>query len=260
VERRDTPTKRVGYVLSRRLGLAQHRYIIASTRPNHLADDVALSPDRRFWQDSKATCAKDEGCFPIAHLKSAAMDVIVHTWTMEADMPIPARENLQEIGPGPLIVDADRFAGGNRRRLSGPGMRTFLNIADVWGLGESDRLRVLGFPGRSTYYGWVSRARSGENLELPVDTLLRISAILGIWKALRILFESDAEGIEWLTGPNDAPTFGGQPPMHLVTSGTQDGIMIVRRYLDGMRGGLFAAPNAADTDFRPLTDDDIVFA
>src|SRR3546814_2369628 len=87
----------------------------------------------------------------------------------------------------------------------------------VWGLSEGDRLRVLGFPGRSTYYGWVSRARAGQDLELSVDTLLRISAVLGIWKALRILFDTDAEGVAWLTGPNDAPTFGGQPPMRLVT-------------------------------------------
>ena len=175
-------------------------------------------------------------------------------------MPIPAREQHQAIEPGPFILEADRFSGGNRRRLSGPGMRTFLGIADVWGLGEADRLRVLGFPGRSTYYGWVSRARAGQDLELSVDTLLRISAVLGIWKALRILFDTDAEGVAWLSGPNDAPTFGGQPPMRLVTAGTQDGLMLVRRYLDGMRGGVFAAPNAADDDFKPLTDDDIVFA
>ena len=45
-----------------------------------------------------------------------------------------------------------------------------------------------------------------------------------------------------------------------MTAGTQDGLMLVRRYLDGMRGGVFAAPNAADADFKPLTDDDIVFA
>ena len=96
-------------------------------------------------------------------------------------MPIPAREQHQASGPGPLIPEADRFAGGNRRRLSGPGMRTFLAVADVWGLSEADRLRVLGFPGRSTYYGWVSRARAGQDLELSVDTLLRISAVLGFW-------------------------------------------------------------------------------
>jgi hypothetical protein len=32
----------------------------------------------------------------------------------------------------------------------------------------------------------------------------------------------------------------------------------VRRYLDAWRGGVFAAPNAADKDFTPYSDDDIV--
>src|SRR3546814_13378783 len=97
------------------------------------------------------------------------MDTIVHFWTTEFEMPVPTRQQHQAIGPSPLVLEADRFAGGNRRRLSGPGMRTFLGIANVWGLSEGDRLRVLGFPGRSTYYGWVSRARAGQDLELSAN-------------------------------------------------------------------------------------------
>ncbi len=174
-------------------------------------------------------------------------------------MPNTARRVERDIGAGPRILDASRFSGENRRRLSGPGMRTFLNIADLWGLSEAERLRVLGFPGRSTYHGWASRARAGQEIALPVDTLLRISAVLGIHKALRILFETDEEGIAWLQGPHDAPTFGGGPPLALLTSGTQDALMLVRRYLDAMRGGVFAAPNEADRDFTPYRDDDIVF-
>lgn len=60
-------------------------------------------------------------------------------------------------------------------------------------------------------------------------------------------------------GPDDAPTFGGRPPMHLVTSDALDGLMLVRRYLDGTKSDLFAPPNAADLNSEPL-DDDIVFA
>jgi hypothetical protein len=54
------------------------------------------------------------------------------------------------------------------------------------------------------------------------------------------------------------PLFAGQPPINLVTSGTQDGLMLVRRYLDAWRGGVFAAPNAADRNFVPYSDEDIV--
>ena len=164
------------------------------------------------------------------------------------------------IHAGPQLVDTSRFAPSNRRRLSGPAMRTFLNIADKWQLSESERLMVLGLPGRSTYFGWVSKARANQDLTLPVDALLRISAVLGVHKSLSVLFGSDHESLEWLRGPHGAPTFGGQPPIALLINGTQDGIMLVRRYLDAFRGGTFAAPDADDNNDAPYTDDDIVIA
>lgn len=156
-------------------------------------------------------------------------------------------------------LDRARFAPANRRALSGPGLRTFVAIADQWGLADADRMLVLGLPAHSTYYGWVRAARQHQDITLPVDTLLRISAVLGIHKALRILFQTEREGVEWLRGPHTALVFGGRPPIDLVTSGTQDGLLTVRRFLDAARGGLYMPPNAADTDFQPLTDDDIVF-
>ena len=53
--------------------------------------------------------------------------------------------------------------------------------------------------------------------------------------------------------------FGGQPPIALVSSGTQDGLMLVRRFLDAARGGSYMAPNQADRTTAPLHDEDIVF-
>jgi uncharacterized protein (DUF2384 family) len=156
-------------------------------------------------------------------------------------------------------VDPARFTPAHRRTLSGPGLRAFVAVADRWRLTEADRLLVLGLPSQSTYYGWVKSARQHHDITLSVDTLLRISAVLGIHKALRILFATEREGIDWLRGPHAALVFGGKPPIDLVTSGTQDGLLTVRRFLDAARGGLYMPPNAADIDFRPLADADIVF-
>jgi len=158
-------------------------------------------------------------------------------------------------------VPPDRFAAPVRRRLGGPGLRSFLAIAERWGLGEAERMRVLGQPGRSTYFGWLAKARSGVDLTLPVDTLIRISALLGIYQALKILFPDDADAYKWLISDNAGPLFGGQPPMALITSGTQDGMMLVRRHLDAWRGGLFAAPLPGfDDQVAPLGTSDIVWA
>jgi len=163
-----------------------------------------------------------------------------------------------QIAPGPALLGPDRFASQRRERLGAPGLRSFAAIAERWGLSEAQRLSVLGFPGRSTYHQWLAKSRQRENLLLPVDTLLRISAVLGIHKGLRILFGREEDERAWLTKPHDAALFGGQPPLALVTNGTQDGLMLVRRYLDAWRGGVFAAPNAADRDLPPYVDDDII--
>lgn len=173
-----------------------------------------------------------------------------------------AREPARQPAPEGLpILDSSRFAPARRRQLSGPGLRTFLRIADEWRLSEQERLRVLGLPGRSTFHGWVAKARDGGDITLSVDELIRISAVLGIYKALKIIFLRDEDAARWLRSPNSGPSFGGQTPLSLVTSGTQDTIMLVRRHLDAWRGGTFTGPVPAfDQAIAPLSEDDLVFA
>ncbi len=175
-------------------------------------------------------------------------------------MVAQARRNPQRIEPGPDRLDAQRFAPTNRRRLSAPGLRTFLAIADLWGLSEEERRLILGLPSRSTYHHWAKTAREHGELTLSVDVLLRISAVLGIHQALEILHTDEADCIAWLRRPHHAPVFAGRPPLTLMTCGTQDGLLTVRRFLDAARGGLYMAPNAVDRDFTPYEDADLVLA
>lgn len=176
---------------------------------------------------------------------------------MERRRDKPVRRT-HEIAAGPHVLTADRFDPKSRERLGAPALRTFAAIAERWGLTEAQRLNILGLPGRSTYHLWLAKAREKRSVLLPLDTLLRLSAVLGIHKDLNILFGRPEEQGAWLNNPHDAPVFGGQPPLALVTNGTQDGLMLVRRYLDAWRGGLFAAPNSVDKNFAPYTDEDIV--
>jgi len=155
-------------------------------------------------------------------------------------------------------LSADRFEPANRRRLSGPGLRTFLTIADMWGLNEEQRRLALGYPSRSTYHSWCRKAREHDPFTLDVDTLTRISAILGIHQALGVLYGDVPEARVWLTSPHHAPIFGGQPPMAFITGGTLDGLMLLRRFLDGARSGIYMEPNQIDEAFRPYDDDEIV--
>ncbi len=172
--------------------------------------------------------------------------------------PRPSTQKREPIAKGPDRLDASRFLPANRRRLSAPALRTFLAIADLWELTEEQRRLILGLPSRSTYHGWMRAARAHGDITLDVDVLVRLSAVFGIHQALRILYRSEAEGIDWLKRPHAATVFGGQPPLALITSGTQDGLLTVRRFLDAARGGLYMEPNAIDAAFTPYTDADIV--
>lgn len=173
-------------------------------------------------------------------------------------MQYPRRREKRE-GYEPQRLETERFAPANRKRLSAPALRTFLAIADLWGLTEEQRLLVLGYPSRSTYHNWAKQAREHGAFTLDVDTLTRISAVLGIHQALGVLFSDERAGVAWLRMPHQTLVFGGNPPLDIVTNGTQDGLMTVRRFLDGARGGLYMQPNALDETFAPYEDADIVF-
>lgn len=160
--------------------------------------------------------------------------------------------------PFETILDRARFAPANRRRLSAPALRTFLAIADLWGLNEEERRLILGYPSRSTYHHWAKLAREHRDITLDVDVLMRLSAVLGIHQALGILYPSEHEAVAWLKGPHDGIVFGGRPPLTLMTSGAQDGLMMVRRFLDAARGGRYMEPNRIDVGFAPYEEADIV--
>lgn len=171
-------------------------------------------------------------------------------------MPRPSAERDRR-SVDTLPTDAARFGSAERRRVSGPGLRTFLAVADLWRMTEEERLRVLGSPSRSTYHGWAKAVREHREITLDFDTLTRISAFLGIYRALLILEGDEAAGLRWLRAPHAATVFAGRPPMALVADGSQDALLTVRRFLDAARGGLSVAPNAVDEGFTPYDDEDI---
>jgi Protein of unknown function (DUF2384) len=117
--------------------------------------------------------------------------------------------------------------------LAGAGLRGFFLIAQHWGLNEKDCMVLLGGPSRATYYNW----KKGEAGKLSKDTIDRLSYIVGIHKALRILIPNEAIARAWIKNANDAPLFAGQAPLALMLSGNLVDLFRVRSYLDANRGG-----------------------
>jgi hypothetical protein len=155
------------------------------------------------------------------------------------------------------MPDANRFDLRTSQRISGPAMRTFLDIADQWQLSEDERLMVLGLPGRHIYFDWIYTVRTDQDLTLPDNVLCRLSTIVSIYKALWTLFGADHEVLEWLRGQHDAPAFGGRAPMALIVSENPDEAVLVCRYLDDFLSGAF---DVGDQDVTSYADDDIVIA
>jgi uncharacterized protein (DUF2384 family) len=140
---------------------------------------------------------------------------------------------------------APRHDRKTRKRLSGPGLRAFLVIAERWGLNEDERQQVLAAPSAACAR-WERRARAGENLIMPTGILLRLAAVLTVHRLLRQLFGAGPEALDWLRGPHDAPPFAGQPPLAVLTGGSREGLDAVCRYLAALAQGHPAAPGPAD--------------
>ncbi len=143
-----------------------------------------------------------------------------------------------EFGASPRLLDPPTLGGlrdlsaADARRLGAAGMRTFVGIADDWQLPVAARCVLLGAIGPSTYHKW----RQGDVGTPSRDQLERLSLLLGIYKALRLLFSDDATGHRWLKAVNRDPDFAGQSPLDRMCRGSIEDLYAVRRYLDGWRG------------------------
>ncbi len=129
---------------------------------------------------------------------------------------------------------AVRSAAPAAEQMAAAGLRAFGRIAELWGLSVDEQLCLLGAPPRSTFFAW---RKHPERARLPRDTLERLSNLLGIYKSLQILLPDPAAADAWLRQPNSAAVFGGGSALQRMLAGNVADLNLVRRYLDGVRGG-----------------------
>jgi hypothetical protein len=120
-----------------------------------------------------------------------------------------------------LKLKPPRAAAITEPAQAGAGLRTFSRIAGRWKLPATDAMALLGVESRSTYYELLKRARGSRELKgLSRDQLDRLSYILGIFAAIRVLFPHSEETRDgWVSRPNTAPMFGGRSPLEMMRSG-----------------------------------------
>ncbi|MNZ62517.1 hypothetical protein D3C78_806420 [compost metagenome] len=98
----------------------------------------------------------------------------------------------------------------------------FRNLMALWGCTPDQQLRLLGC-GDRIELGELDRG-------LPHDTLLRISHLMGVHRALRTIFGDNPAAYGWVSRPNDAPPFAGRAALELLVEGR---FREVREYLEG---------------------------
>ena len=127
----------------------------------------------------------------------------------------------------PDLADA-----ATRARLSPPAISAFFAIVEKWNLRNEDAMALLGGASHGRYYE-LKKNRKGL---LSQDELTRISLLIGIYKALNILF-SQRLANQWTSRPNSNAMFNNAPPLALLVRGGVPGMIGVRRLLDHRRGG-----------------------
>jgi hypothetical protein len=132
--------------------------------------------------------------------------------------------------PAPFI---DLTSKPERERLSGSASRAFFNIMDQWKVRDDDARTLLGGVSNGPYY---KLKRESAKL-LDADVLTRISYLVGIFKALNILYDEKLAD-EWVRLPNSNRMFGGLAPLVYMARGGIPAIQSVRRLLDARRGGM----------------------
>jgi hypothetical protein len=119
-----------------------------------------------------------------------------------------------------------------RARLSEPALKAFFNIMARWKVRDEDARILLGDVSNGPFY----EMKRNPDRVLERDRLTRVSYLIGIFKALRIL-HSEPLADEWVHLPNSNPVFGGQTPLVHMMRGGLPALQTVRRLLDARRAG-----------------------
>ncbi len=117
-------------------------------------------------------------------------------------------------------------------RLSRAAVPAFFKLTRAWTLRDETARHLLGRVSNGAFY----QLKRGGRKTLDQDTLTRVSLLLGIFRALNILYSrrlADA----WISSPNANPMFQGEAPLAYMIRGGVPAFIRVRQLLDARRGG-----------------------
>ncbi len=119
-----------------------------------------------------------------------------------------------------------------QERLSPAAISAFFKLAASWKLRDEPARQLLGGMSNGAFY----QLKGGHTKPLDQDKLTRISLLLGVFKALRILYSAKLADA-WISLPNTNPMFAGEAPVNYMIKGGMPALVRVRQLLDARRGG-----------------------
>jgi uncharacterized protein (DUF2384 family) len=111
-------------------------------------------------------------------------------------------------------------------------LKAFANVMAEWNI-PLEEAAALADMSEST---WKRARKPGYSGGLGKDQMLRLSAVIGIYKALKLYF-SEPVASRWMTLPNQGPLFSGARPVDTMIGEGLPQFLRVRNYLDALRGG-----------------------
>jgi uncharacterized protein (DUF2384 family) len=146
-------------------------------------------------------------------------------------MAMAVKSLLPDLGLGPSKAP-DLADKATQERLSRSGIQAFFRIADKWHLKTDQAIPLFGKISDSAFF----ELKKKQDKVLSQDELTRVSLLIGIFKALNILFSQKLAN-EWVLRPNKNPLFHDMRPVDFMIKGGIPGLLSVRRFLDSARGG-----------------------
>lgn len=125
--------------------------------------------------------------------------------------------------------------GFDPKALSMAGFKAADNILSSWGCTAQQSQNILKLS-KSSYHKFKANP---ETTKLSDDQLERVSYLLNIHQALRIVFSNSANIYGFMTMKNHNDFFAGRTPLEIIESGKFGDLYEVARRVDALRGGLW---------------------
>lgn len=120
-----------------------------------------------------------------------------------------------------------------RERLTPSAIKAVVRLTGFWGVSGAQAAQLLGVAERT----WFRMKKGTWSGALSQDEMTRASALIGLFKGLRIVF-SHKLADDWVSLANQGTLYGGRRPLDLMLEGGIPAMLMVRGHVDALRGGV----------------------